>query len=314
VSEAPFHVPPARARHPRIGYLMVLTAAALWAVNGSVSKVLLTNTLSSLQLVEVRSAGAFVVLAVFLALRAPRELRIGRAELPWLLAFGVVGLAFVQLLYLLAIRRLDIGVALLIEYTAPVLVALYARFVLHEHVRNRVWVAIALALAGLALIVDVAHGVTLSGVGVACAFLAAVAYAVYVLLAERTVGERSAVSLLCHGFLFCSLFFSLFVPWWSFPWDRLGDRISLLGHLSGTALPVWLLLLSNVVLGTVVPFALVVRALAHLSATRVAVAAMAEPVLATIVAWAWLGETLGTAQLAGAAVVLAGILLAQTAR
>jgi drug/metabolite transporter (DMT)-like permease len=77
---------------------------------------------------------------------------------------------------------------------------------------------------------------------------------------------------------------------------------------------VWTLALLMIVVGTVVPFFLLISALRHLPATRVGIVAMLEPVVATIVAWAWLGETLGAAQLAGAAVVLAAIGLAQTAR
>jgi drug/metabolite transporter (DMT)-like permease len=68
------------------------------------------------------------------------------------------------------------------------------------------------------------------------------------------------------------------------------------------------------VLGTIVPFALLVGALRHLPATRVGIAAMFEPVAATIVAYLWLDEALSGLQLAGAVLVLAGILLAQTAR
>jgi drug/metabolite transporter (DMT)-like permease len=249
-----------------------------------------------------------------LAVAAPATLRLQRRELPALVLFGVGGLAFVQLFYFLAIRRLDIGVALLIEYLAPLLVALYARFVLHEHVRRRVWAALALALAGLALIVDVAHGVTLDGLGVGAALAGAVAYATYVLLAERAVGGRDTVSLLAFGFLFASLFWAAVVPWWRFPFGLFADRVSLLGNLAGTHLPVWLLVGFVIVLGTIVPFVLLVGALRHLPATRVAIAAMAEPVVAGVAAWAWLGERLGPAQVAGAAVVLAAILLAQTAR
>ena len=314
MTEAAFPVVAARERHPRLGYAMALSAAALWGLNGTVSKVVLKNSLSSLELVELRSLGAFLVLGAGIALLQPGELRVRRAELPWLVVFGVVGLAFVQLLYLISIRRLDIGVALLIEYTAPVLVALWARFVLRERVRNRIWVALALALAGLALIVDLAHGVTLNGVGVVCSLLAAVAYAVYVLIAERAIGGRSSVSLLCFGFFFASVFWAFVAPWWRFPFGALDDDVSLLGHLASHSLPVWLLMAVNVLLGTVVPFVLLVRALAHLPATRVAIAAMAEPVVATVVAWAWLGERLGTAQLVGAATVMAAIGLAQTAR
>jgi drug/metabolite transporter (DMT)-like permease len=68
------------------------------------------------------------------------------------------------------------------------------------------------------------------------------------------------------------------------------------------------------VLGTIVPFGLVVWALRHLPATRVGIVAMLEPLVATLVAWAWLGEELAPVQLAGAVVILAGIVLAQTAR
>jgi len=69
-----------------------------------------------------------------------------------------------------------------------------------------------------------------------------------------------------------------------------------------------------VVLGSIVPFSLIVAALRHVTATRAGVVAMLEPVVATVVAWPWLQESLSAAQVAGAAVVLAGILLAQAAR
>jgi drug/metabolite transporter (DMT)-like permease len=293
---------------------MALGASLLWGLNGAVSKVTLVGAFSSLELVELRSLGAFVVLGAALLVIAPQTLRVRRSELPALVVFGVAGLAFVQLLYLIAIRRLDVGVALLIEYTAPVLVALYARFVLKQRVRNRVWAAIALALAGLALIVDLAHGITLDGIGVLASIAAAFAYAVYIVLAERSVGDRSVVSLLCYGFGFASLFWAFVAPWWNFPFHVLGEDVSLLGNLAEHRAPVWLLMTSNVLIGTVIPFFLLIRALRHLSGTRVAIAAMAEPVIATVVAWAWLGEALGTAQLVGGAIVLAAIGLAQTAR
>jgi drug/metabolite transporter (DMT)-like permease len=90
--------------------------------------------------------------------------------------------------------------------------------------------------------------------------------------------------------------------------------VSLLGRLSGHHLPVWALIAFLIVIGTILPFFLIVSALRHLPATRVGIIAMLEPVGATIVAWAWLNESLGALQLVGAAIVLAGIVLAQTAR
>lgn len=315
--EPPF-VPPERhapAERPLLGYAMVLAAATLWAINGTVSKVILTSAdVSSLRLAEVRSTGSFIGLAAALLLLRSGTLRVSRRELPALVVFGVLGLALVQAFYFLAIARLDIGIALLIQYLAPLLVALWARFVLGEGVRTRIWLALALALSGLALIVDVWSGLTLDGVGVAAALAAAATFAVYILLAERQVGRRDPASLVCYGSLFASLLWAAVQPWWSFPAGIVGDSVSLLGNLAEWHAPVWLLMAFMVIAGTIVPFGLLVAALRHLSATRAGIAAMWEPVAATVIAWAWLGESLTASQLAGGLVVLAGIGLAQTAR
>ena len=294
---------------------MAAGAATLWAINGIVSKVILASGISSLRLSQVRTGGAFVVLVLVLLVTAPSRLRVPARELPYLALFGIAGLAFVQWFYFLAIHRLAIGIALLIQYLAPLGIGLWARFALHEPVRRRIWYALALALVGLAMIVDVRHGTSLSTAGVAFALAAAFTYALYILLAEharRRRGRRSRCSPGASGSRRSSGRSS-----------RRGGASratsseltsSLLGHLAGYHLPVWALMTWMVVLGTIVPFFLLVSALRHLPATRVAIIAMLEPVVAIAIAWAWLGESLGTLQLVGAAVVLAAIVLAQTAR
>jgi drug/metabolite transporter (DMT)-like permease len=273
----------------------------------------LASGISSFRLSEIRSTGAFAGLALVVALTRPQAFRTTRRELPHLIVFGVCGVALVQLLYFLAIRRLPVGVALLLEYLAPLLVALWVRFGTGHAVRRRIWAALALSLAGLSLVVDVWRGVTLNGTGVAFALLGAVSLAVYLLLAERSVAGRDSLSLLAYGFCFASLFWAAVQPWWTFPAGIVGGDVSLLGRLD-VSLPVWTLLLWMVVLGTMAPFVLIVASLRHLSATRVGIVSMLEPVAGAVVAYAWLGETLGTIQLAGGAIVLLGIFLAQTAR
>jgi drug/metabolite transporter (DMT)-like permease len=155
---------------------------------------------------------------------------------------------------------------------------------------------------------------SLDGLGVAFALAGAAAYTLYVLYAEHAVGRRDPISLLCFGFLFASLVWTVVQPWWSVPWHVLHTDVSLQGHLAGTSVPEWGLIAWIVVLGTVVPFILVVGSLQHLPATRVAISGMLEPVVATVVAYAWLAETLAPAQIVGGALVLVAIALAQTAR
>jgi drug/metabolite transporter (DMT)-like permease len=302
------------ARRPLLAYAMVATAAALFGFNGTVSKVILDSGLTSERLSEIRTTGALAGLAAVVAVTRPGALRVGLRELPFLAVFGVCGLAFVQWFYFISIHRLAIGIALLIEYLAPLLVALWARFAYREHVRRRIWAALGLALTGLALIVQVWRGTTIDALGLAAALVAAVTYAVYVLLAERGVAWRDPISLSAYGFLFASLWWAAVQPWWSFPAGRVGATVSLQGHLDSWHLPVWALSLWMVVLGTIVPFGLVITALRHISATRAGIIAMLEPVVAIVVAWLWLDEALTPAQLAGGVVVLAGVVLAQTAR
>lgn len=303
-----------RARRPVLGYAMVLAATCMWGVNGTVSKGILSAGLSSPRLTEVRSTGAALALGIALLLTQPWRLRLRPRELRFLIAFGILGLALVQWLYFFAIHRLEIGIALLIQYLAPVLIALWARFVAKERVRRRIWVALILSLAGLSLVVELWQGFSLDALGTVAALGASVAFALYILLAEHAVGLRDPVSLLCLGFAVAAAFWAVVQPWWSFPAGVVDERVRLDGALLTTTTPVWLLMLTMIVVGTILPFLLLVGALRHISATRVALTAMFEPVAGALVAYAWLGEALSGAQLAGGAIVLAGILLAQSAR
>src|SRR5262245_21711586 len=148
---------------PTLGYVLVAIAATLFAVNGTVSKVILGSGISAEELTQVRCAGALVGLVPIAAATRPSSLRLPRRDLPLLVALGVVGLALVQWSYFFAIHRLEIGIALLVQFFGPILVALWARFVYREPVRRRIWLALGLAVAGLTLIVEIWHGGRLSG-------------------------------------------------------------------------------------------------------------------------------------------------------
>lgn len=313
--DAPTLLPDGRPdQRTRLGYVMVVTAATLFAVNGSVSKVVLGSELSALELTQVRNTAAAILFLAFLLVFTPGRLRVGGRELLLLVAFGLVGVALVQWLYFVAIENLPVGVALLIEFTAPLFVALFARFVYREHVRRRIWAAVALCLTGLAMVVELWAGVAFSTVGVTAAFGGALALTAYLLMAERERRHRDPASLSFYGFLFAALLWAVVHPLWDFPWSVLGDEVSLQGNLSAHTAPVWALVAFVILVGTMVTFTLLTGSLRHLSATRASIVMTLEPVVATVVAWAWLDESLGATQLLGGGVVIAGILLAQSAR
>lgn len=293
---------------PTLGVAMVLASGGLFAVNGTVSKLVLLGTgIDAAQLTTLRATGAFAgLLLLCLLLRPGPSLRISRRETPLLVGYGLAGFFLVPMLYFVAISRLPVGIALLFEYTAPLFVALWARFGQGTPVRPRLWGGLALSLAGLACVAQVWGGFALDGIGVAAGIAAAVLLAGYYLLGARGVRARDPLPLTCWAFGFAALAGMLVRPWWGFPAEDLG-------RTSG-GLPVWLLCGYLVVFGSIAPYLLVAGALRHLPATSVGIIGMIEPVIAAAVAWLALDEALDPAQLGGGALVLLGVAVAETAR
>jgi len=153
------------------GEIYLILGATLFAFNGVVAKVVLAEGLSPWRLTQARSGGAFLILIIFFLLFKRHELRATRQEIPWLIAFGVVAVVLVQALYFVAIGRIYLGTALLIEFTAPIWILLFMRFILKKQVDRLLWLALALAFSGLMVVTQVWKGLTLDGIGLLAAFL-----------------------------------------------------------------------------------------------------------------------------------------------
>jgi drug/metabolite transporter (DMT)-like permease len=291
---------------------MVVVSGALFAVNGTVSKLVLRSGFDAPQLTLLRAAGAFAgLLLLSVLLRpGPTRLRVRRNEIPLLVFYGVCGFCLVPMLYFVAISRMPVGIALLFEYTAPLLVALWARFGQHQAVRSRLWIGLGLSLAGLACVAEVWGELRLNGVGVAAGSGAAVLLAFYYVLSARGVKQRDTLSLTTWAFGAAAVAGLIIraVTAGTGGWEPLTR--------SEDGVPVALLCCYVVVFGSIVPYLLVAAALRHLPATSVGIIGMIEPVIAGTVAWITLGagEALNAAQLAGAVLVLTGVTLAETAR
>ncbi len=302
-------------RNPPLGLALVVLGATLFIVNAGVSRVALRAGVDPVMLTTIRVTGTFLLLLAVAALFRRDALRPPQGRLALLVgAHGLVGVAALQWTYFVAIDRLPIGMALLLEYQAPILVALWARFVQHEQVRGRMWVGLALAWGGLAAATGISRGVAFDPVGIAAGLGAAVCFAAYFLIGEHGVGRLDPLRVILWSFLVATLALNVVHPVAGFPLERLADPAPLLGRLAGHTAPVWLVLLWVVVLGTVLPFGVELFALRHLRATTVTMVAMLEPVGVNALGWVWFYESLDTIALVGGVAVVAGIVLAQTAR
>jgi len=299
-----------------LGYALYLAATVLFAVNGSIVKAILQSGVSATSLSEVRATGAFVILFIIVAITRPRALRIRRSEWKLLLAYGVIGVSMTQYLYFVALERLAVGIALIIEFTAPIFVVLWVRFGRRQQVRSSVWVGLVLALSGLALIAQVWQGLSLDLLGVAAAFGAALALALFYVIGEhqrRGHAPRDALSLTMWGMGGAMLFWAVVQPWWFFPWESYVGESAPLGGV-GPTFPISALAMWMIVLGTVVPFTLAIASLAYISAAQASTVGITEPLIASLVAWAALGEVLTPVQMVGGITVLVGVYIAERSR
>ena len=294
--------------------IYLVFGSLFFAISSIPAKLAMESGLSAFRLTQIRTIGAFLVLFLYVYLKNKQSLRINRKELPILIAFGLFGFAAVNLFYFLAIQRLNVGVALIIEFTAPIWIVLWMRFIQKKIVSKLMWWGLVIGLTGLVLIAQVWRGLTLDGLGVIFALLDAFALALYFLVGEKLVGVKSSEATMAWGFGVSSAFFAIIQPWWTFPFAELGRVVELTGRMAGVSIPTYYLILWIIVLGTAVPYFLVLNGLRGLSAATSSSIGMLEPVFGGIFAWIFLYEKLNFTQSVGAVVVLIGIYLANRAR
>jgi drug/metabolite transporter (DMT)-like permease len=296
------------------GEILTLTGALFFSFNGIVAKLVLASGLSPMRLTQVRCGGAFIILLTYVFFRYREKLRTTKADLPHLAIYGVVGFFAVQALYFVAITRLHVSIALIMEFTAPIWIVIWLRYVKKKYVPPLMWIAIFMAFSGLVLIAQVWRGRTLDPIGVIAALADGIVLATFFLLGEKLAAKHQVETLMVYGFGFATLMMALILPLWSFPTEIFTQSMDLQGRFSEFSLPGWVLITWVIIMGTIIPYLLVVNGLKLLSASTSSVMGMSEPILAGVFAWIWLSEKWGVIQLLGGAIVIVGIILADKAR
>ncbi|MEV6205937.1 EamA family transporter [Kitasatospora sp. NPDC051914] len=302
--------PPSPARGiGSLGLSLALLSAFAFGGSGTAAKPLIEAGLSPLHVVWLRVAGAALVLLP-LAYRHRAALR----QRPGLLVgFGLLAVAGVQACYFAAISRIPVGVALLIEYLGPPLLLAYVRFVQRKPVSRAAAIGAAVAVTGLACVVEVWNGLGFDALGVLFALGAACCQVGYFVLADAgRRGERpiDPIAVSAFGLLIGAVVLTAFTRPWEADWSLLGGSVSMNGHSLPALLPAaWMVLVA-----TVLAYLTGVVAVQHLSPPVAGVVANLEAVVATVLAWVLLGEHLGTPQLLGGLLVLVGAFAAQTSK
>lgn len=292
------------------GLAIAFVSAWCFAFSGPMAKYLIAAGLAPIEAVWARMAGAGLLLLAVLAMVKPSALRIPRSRLPFFGMYAVVAVAGVQALYFVAITRLPVGIALLLEFMAPVMVVVWVRFVRRIRLARAAFVGAVLAVVGLGIVVEAWQGLRLDALGLLLGLAAGACCAGYFLMSDSFGDDVDPLGLIAWGMLGAAVVLVPFARPWNIPWEAFTVSATPQG---GVTLPVAGAYLWMVVIATVTAYILGVTAVRRLSAAIGATVASLEVIGGAVVAWALLGETLGGFQILGGLLVLSGALLAQTA-
>ena len=292
------------------GELYVVLGAIFFSLSGVIVTLVLDH-MTAFRLAQIRAIGAFALLFVITFIQDRSSLKAERREIPTLIFYGVVGFAMVQLGYFISISRgIPLSLVSILEFTAPVWIVLWIKFVRKGWVSNDMWVAIALALFGLFLVAKVWQGFTFDLIGVLSAVGSAMSLAIYFLMSESQGEKRSAQATVVWGIGIAGLFWLIVLPIWNFPTQILTTQINLQGRFSEYSAPGWLLITYIIIFGTLVPYLFVINGIRLISASKSSVIGMLEAVIGGAFAWIWLEQSWSAIQLLGGVIVLVGIYIA----
>ena len=255
------------------------------------------------ELSGARAVIAFAMVVVYLVVFKRSDLRIApRRDLPFLLTFGVLGLAMVHLTYFMAIERTNVPTAILLEYLAPILVLIVSVLFLGERFTWALPAGVALSVAGCALVVGaIGGGLKVSPSGIAWGLASAVFFAGYTVMGKYAAPRFSAWTLLCYGLGAASVF-------WLVVLGGPAPMLRLLADPTRLAIVTTMSFVS-----TVVPFSAFLHALKYIDATKASITATLEPVLAGIATLfiPSMYQPMSTLQIVGALLVLAAVVVVQ---
>jgi len=282
-----------------LGRWLVVLATVFWGTTATLARsVFRDHGVPATTVVELRLVIAAVLLFAWLAARNRRALRIERRDLGYFVALGLFGVAAVQGTYYVAIARLGVGLAILLQYLAPALIVLWDLIRGERPTPVRI-ASVVLAVAGTALLVQgvdakALHASALDwGIGISSAFI----FAFYVLYSKRGLARYAPETVLFHTFVIAAVFWACVTP----PW-----RIVAAGYSP----ELWWRFAFLGVFSTLVPFRCFYAGLRRLPAAEAGVLATSEPVVAIVAAAVFLGELLRPVQVVGAVLVIAGATLA----
>jgi drug/metabolite transporter (DMT)-like permease len=288
------------SKAPRKGYLYVVLAAIFWAASGSAAKFLFNSGITAFQLAQSRITLSAASIFVWLLIRNPRLLKVSRRDIFYFLVLGTFGMAAVNFTYLYAISKIQVAAAILLQYLAPVFIALYSAIFLREKLSGATLAALIGALLGCYLVVGAynLNILALNSAGILGGLGAALSFAWWSVHGEYGMRRYSPWTVLFYAMFFAAI-----------EWNLIHPPLEAFTHSYAPVVWGWILYIG--IIGTILPFGFYYEGINLIRSTRASITATLEPITAGLIAYIFLGEIMEPLQLLGAALVIAAVVFLQ---
>jgi drug/metabolite transporter (DMT)-like permease len=297
--------------HFRFGLFLALGSALSFGSSGPFAKSLMSAGWSPTAAVIARLAVGALVMAALATLLRPGWLREARAHATTVIAYGVIPIAGAQLCYYNAVAHLSVGVALLLEYTAPILVVAWVWATTRRRPSTLTLSGVGLAVAGIMLVLNVFAGAHINVAGVGWGLAAAVCAACYFVMSDSVStdsdGGLNSITLSAAGLIVGAAAVTALGVSGVMPLAFTANDTVVAGCTTSWLVPV----VALGVIATAAAYTLGIMGIARLRPRFASLVGLSEVLFAVLAAWVLLGESVTAVQAVGGVVVLAGLALAR---
>jgi drug/metabolite transporter (DMT)-like permease len=296
----------------RLGLAFAIGSALTFGLSGPFAKALMQAGWSPTAAVTARMAVGALVMAVFAAIVRPGWIGEALRHRGTVVVYGLIPIAGAQLCYYNAVAHMSISVALLLEYTAPVLVAAWIWATTRRRPAAQTSAGIVLAVLGIMLVLNIFDSTSrIDGIGMLWGLGAAVCAACYFMMSDRVgdgdAGGLHAITLAAGGLIVGAIAVAALGVSGLMPLTFTTDDAVVAGFNVSWYVPV----LAIGVISTAVAYTLGIYGVALLRPGFASLVGLAEVLCAVLWAWLLVGEAVTLGQAVGGAVVLAGLALAR---
>ncbi|MFA6540478.1 MAG: DMT family transporter [Bacteroidota bacterium] len=282
------------------GYLSISAAAILWGIAATVAKFFFNRHYEPLILVQMRVSIAFVILFTYFLFKNPEVLRFRLKDIPHVLIVGVLGVAGSNYFYYAAIKETNVSTAILVQYTAPIMVMLYAAGFQKEKLFASKVTALVLSISGIFLAIGAYNPdiIKANGYGIILALLAAVSFSIFNVSGKELTKKYSVWTGLIY-------FLGAATVFWSF----INNPVQIVdAHYTNED---WGVFAVISVISILLPYSLYYFGLLHVQSSKAIIISTLEPVVAIISEWLFLEGSMGLIQIFGAVLVISAIVILQ---